>query len=232
MTMIAGVDGCRAGWLCIAEISETGRIDSAVHPTSAELIEQPYRLIAIDIPLGLPEFGSRTCDTIARRMLGRRGCCVFPAPIRALLPCRSLADASAVRRRLEGKGMSAEAWGIVPKIRELDRLLRASPSLQERVREVHPEICFMMWNRGVPFLERKKSSAGKATRAALVAARFGDHAFDHVRKRYPKAAVSDDDIHDAFAALWTAERIANGEAVVIPGEPQRDVAGLRMEISY
>lgn len=90
----------------------------------------------------------------------------------------------------------------------------------------------MMWNRGVPILERKKSPAGKAARGALVAARFGDHAFDHVRSRYPRADVSDDDINDAFAALWTAERMANGEAVAIPEQAQRDVAGLRMEIWY
>jgi predicted RNase H-like nuclease len=165
-------------------------------------------------------------------MLGRRGCCVFPAPIRAVLRSKSPVGASAVRRRLEGKGISAQAWGIVPKVREVDRLLRASPSLQERVREVHPEICFMMWNRGVPILERKKSSAGKAARAALVASRFGDHAFDRIRRRYRKAAVADDDIHDAFAALWTAERMANGEAVTIPDQIQRDGAGIRMEISY
>jgi predicted RNase H-like nuclease len=230
--MITGVDGCRAGWLCIAETTETGSIDSAVHRTAAALTEQPYRWVAIDIPIGLPDSGSRTCDRIARKMLARRGCCVFPAPIRAVLPCGSQADASAVRRRLEGKGMSAQSWGIVPKIQELDLLLTANPSLQERVREVHPEICFMMWNRGVPILERKKSPAGKAARGALVAARFGDHAFDHVRSRHPRADVSDDDINDAFAALWTAERMANGEAVAIPEQTQRDVAGLRMKIWY
>jgi predicted RNase H-like nuclease len=90
----------------------------------------------------------------------------------------------------------------------------------------------MMWNRGVPILERKKSSAGKAARRTLVAMRFGDQAFDRIRRRHAKTAVSDDDINDAFAALWTAERIANGEAVVIPTQTQRDGAGLRMEISY
>ena len=230
MNAIAGVDGCKAGWLSIARTSETGAIDSAVYPTAADLVEQAYRLIAIDIPIGLPDSGSRACDELARRMLGRRACCVFPAPIRPLLRCANQAEASAVRRRWEGKGVSAQAWNIVHKVREVDLLLAANPALQGRVREVHPEISFMTWNQGAALRERKRSAAGKATRAALIASRFGKHAFDEVRVRHGRAQVADDDINDAFAALWTAERIANGTAVVIPAQVERDAAGLRMEI--
>jgi predicted RNase H-like nuclease len=232
MTTVAGVDGCKAGWVCIAGTSETGSIDSAVYRTAAELMAQAYRLIAIDIPIGLPDSGSRTCDKIARKALGRRGCCVFPAPIRPLLLGKGLADASAIRRRVEGKGLSAQAWGIVSKIREVDRLLTTNPSLQDRVREVHPEVSFMAWNHHSPIRDRKKSVAGKAARATLIASRFGGHLFDQVRAKFPRSEVADDDINDAFAALWTAERIANGQAVVIPDQTERDPAGLRMEIWY
>jgi predicted RNase H-like nuclease len=230
MKAIAGVDGCRAGWLSIAWSSETGSIDSTVYATAAELLGRAHRVIAIDIPIGLPDCGSRTCDELARRMLGRRACCVFPAPIRPMLRCANHAEASAVRRRWDGKGVSAQAWNIVHKVREVDLLLAANPALQDRVREVHPEISFMRWNGGAALLERKKSAAGKALRAALIASRFGEHAFADVRARHGRAQVADDDIHDAFAALWTADRIANGIADVIPARVQRDAAGLRMEI--
>jgi predicted RNase H-like nuclease len=234
MTTITGVDGCKAGWLCVTWTSGTGSIASDVYRTAADLLEQHGRdqVIGIDIPIGLPNLGSRACDTIARKMLGRRGCCVFPAPIRPLLLGASHAEASAARKRLEGKGVSAQAWGIVPKIREVDLLLAANPSLQDRVREVHPEISFMTWNRGVPIEERKKSPAGKAARAALIASRFGNDAFDEVRRRYPRAQVADDDINDAFAALWTTERIACGSARVIPESPVFDPAGLRIAVWY
>ena len=47
-----------------------------------------------------------------------------------------------------------------------------------------------------------------------------------------EAQVADDDINDAFASLWTAERILNGSAKVIPDHPCRDPFGLRMEICY
>ncbi len=42
--------------------------------------------------------------------------------------------------------------------------------------------------------------------------------------------VKRDDIVDALAFLVTAKRIADGEAVIRPSEPQLDSTGLRMEI--
>jgi predicted RNase H-like nuclease len=39
-----------------------------------------------------------------------------------------------------------------------------------------------------------------------------------------------DDVLDAFAALWSADRIARGEAINLPAIPPRDSVGLRMEI--
>ena len=43
-------------------------------------------------------------------------------------------------------------------------------------------------------------------------------------------ASNEDDILDAFAALWTAERIALGISQTIPAVPPKDSFGLRMEI--
>ena len=39
-----------------------------------------------------------------------------------------------------------------------------------------------------------------------------------------------DDIIDAFVALWTARRIANGIAVRMPLAPPVDVVGIAMEM--
>jgi predicted RNase H-like nuclease len=38
--------------------------------------------LGIDIPIGLL-YGPRACDLTARKLLGVRGCCIFPAPSRA-----------------------------------------------------------------------------------------------------------------------------------------------------
>ena len=44
--------------------------------------------------------------------------------------------------------------------------------------------------------------------------------------------VAVDDVLDAFAALWTAGRIARGEASTLPISPLRDSQDLPMEIVY
>jgi predicted RNase H-like nuclease len=44
--------------------------------------------------------------------------------------------------------------------------------------------------------------------------------------------VADDDIYDAFAALWTAERIHAGTAEVIPDVPEIDSFGLEMRMWF
>src|SRR2546423_6595600 len=93
---------------------------------------------------------ARSGDARARVRLGRRGCAVSPPPIRPMLAARSHAEASAVRRRVEGKGVSIQAWAIVPKIREADRLLRRHPSYRPIVHEAHPEVCFALLNGGGP----------------------------------------------------------------------------------
>jgi len=84
--------------------------------------------------------------------------------------------------------------------------------------------------------DNKKTPAGRAERMALIARHFGTTAFDtvraHIYAQVPGSKTiryADDDIVDAFAALWTAERIVRGEAVTLPPvRPQ----GLRMEIAY
>ena len=88
MTVIAGVDGCRAGWLCICKETETGNIGHQVHASFQSLINQnPFpKVIAIDIPIGLTDAGQRECDTQARKLLKKpRSNSVFPAPIRPAL---------------------------------------------------------------------------------------------------------------------------------------------------
>ena len=87
MTRIAGVDGCRGGWLCITKDTETGEVTAEVFNSARELFSQDPSpaVLTIDMPIGLPERGSRRCDVEARFVLGPRGRSVFPAPIRPAL---------------------------------------------------------------------------------------------------------------------------------------------------
>jgi predicted RNase H-like nuclease len=233
MTQIAGVDGCPDGWMCIIEDTKIRALDSRIFRTFADLVRNlDAAVIAIDIPIGLTERRARECDIVARRLLGpKRGTSVFPAPIRAALGCASYPEAKGVSQQVQQKGISKQAWMIYPKIREVDDALCADSALRKRVVEVHPEVSFSAW-AGAPIIAGKRTKAGAAERRRLIDRHFGLAAFDTIRGRYLKGQVADDDIADAFAALWTAERIATGEARAIPETPPTDGAGLPMRMVY
>jgi predicted RNase H-like nuclease len=231
---IAGADGCKAGWICLVRQLETGAIEAHCFASARHLLHQQPApaLLCIDIPIGLTDAGPRDCDVAARTLLGPpRASSVFPAPIRPVLEARSWEEACAIRQRLEGKRMSKQAWGIVGKVRDVDRELHSHAALRDRVHEVHPEVSFAAW-AGHAMRHPKRSRTGRAERLALIASYFGPDAYPRVRARFPAKHVAHDDIADAFAVLWTAERIAHGTARTLPVAPPHDPHGLRMEIVH
>jgi predicted RNase H-like nuclease len=128
--------------------------------------------------------------------------------------------------------LSRQTFGILPRIRAVDALLRSNRALRSRVFEVHPELCFYFWNGGHPMRHAKHSSAGLRERCRLVAGVF-DRAPARIRASIPRAQAADDDILDCLAALWTARRIHAGTAVRLPSDPQRierDACGLPMQM--
>ncbi len=231
--VLAGVDGCKSGWIVAYRREEWDEIGTVAVAAVAELFRElrDPNIIAIDIPIGLTESGARDCDLAARSCLGQpRGTSVFPAPIRPLIASSSYAEANALSQQIQSGGISQQAWAIYPKIREVDALLQARPALRERIVEVHPEVSFCHWNGGVPIVAGKRTPEGAAIRRALIDGHFGASVFAEARLRHSRAQVADDDLADAFAALWTAERIARGESVSLPADPPRDATGLPMRI--
>lgn len=229
---VAGIDGCRSGWLCLVLELESGRLEPHILPQIAELLALQPRpvLVAIDVPIGLPDAGPRVCDREARRKLGApRSSSVFPAPARRILEASSYLTACELGQRVDGRKLSRQSWGILPKIREMDAFLRTDPARQTWIREVHPEVSFWAWNAKTPMAHRKKSADGRAEREALIRSKFGD-ALAVAQSKLPRGQYAADDLLDAFAALWTAERIRAGEATTLPSAPPLDAQGLRMEI--
>jgi predicted RNase H-like nuclease len=228
---VVGVDGCRGGWVAVIDAGDRP-LAARVFPTFQALIDFLPRsaLLGVDIPIGLADTGSRGCDVAARKRLGRpRGSSVFPAPLRATLRARTYADACRIRMRIDGKKMSRQAYGILNKIGEVDGHLQRDRGLARRVIEVHPELSFAEWNRGIPLQYAKRKSRGKAERHALIERVWPSQALRlYASLRGTGCAL--DDLHDAFAALWSMRRWA---ASPDPGhrEPQdRDSTGLIMRI--
>ena len=225
---VAGVDGCRGGWVCVDE--RDGELTGRIFSTFKELLDtlRTASIVAVDIPIGLPEQGKRDCDMAVRFHLGRpRASSVFPTPVLGILHEEKYSVANLKHRDIDGRGLSRQAFAILPKIRDVNLLLQPNPSLQTRVREIHPEVCFAVWNWGVSMRHRKASPEGRAERERLIDAEWsGQRAaiLDRLQGAYEY-----DDLNDAFAALWTARRIAAGTARVLGSRPI-DKYGLRMEM--
>lgn len=228
--LIAGVDGCRGGWI-VATAGARGFAswrDLTLHvaPTWTEVINRcrGAARIAVDMPIGLldaAEPGGRPCDRAARRALGRRSSAVFSPPVRGVLAVRTYAEALAASRASSphALGLSKQTWNLVPKIRELDEWM--TPRRQRRVREVHPELVFATLNGG-PVDSRKKDEAGRRERLALLG--FAEH------RAPPIASAAADDVIDALACLDAARRAHERGDDARPRNVQRDSRGLVMEI--
>jgi len=229
-SMLVGVDGCRGGWIAVSDWG--GSLDVGVHENWLSLVDnvKPDALIAVDIPIGLPARGARACDVEARRFLGiPRGSSVFPAPVRACLATGSYETIAARHRRADGRGLSKQAFHLLPKIRQLDEYLLEHTREISRVYEIHPEVSFATWNEGRALQHSKASAAGRAEREQLIDAIWQGER-ERLWARVQGRGCRPDDLNDAFAALWTAVRIARGSARRRPQTMETDEHGLRMEI--
>jgi predicted RNase H-like nuclease len=214
MSTIVGIDGCRTGWLCLTKDLDTGVATSQILQSIDLLLEfDPAPLcIAVDIPIGLPDAGHRNCDREARRLLGwPRQSSVFSAPIRSMLQAADYEEA------------------CVPKIREMDALLKNHPAMVDSVFEVHPELSFWLWNDKSAMVHGKKTLDGRRERESLVDQLY-ERDYVAAREHLKKGAYANDDLLDAFAALWTADRIQRGISIRLPDATDVDSLGIPKRI--
>ncbi len=234
MSWVAGVDGCRGGWF-MARWDGCHVWEGRLFATFAEILEEkPFRICAVDIPIGLPETvrsGGRACDRAARERLGSpRSSSVFSPPARPALRALTHAQANALNGAV---GLSIQAFNLLPKIREVDAVI--TPEWQKSVFEAHPEVSFMA-AAGHPMRWKKRKREGRRERLAVlarVAPGFGGF-FERMRKAHRRRDVALDDIIDAGILCWTARRIVKGRCGTLPGrEPvERDARGLVMAITF
>ena len=232
--LFVGVDGCRKGWITSAVRKH--RIIEIGFSESIQSLWRKHRnadLILIDIPIGLPRKTSRACDLEARRFLKpTSGSCVFPPPCREALQKNSYEEACTENKRITGKKISRQTWGILPKIRDVDDFLNTSPGPRKIIRESHPEVCFRAL-AGNPLGFSKKTPEGALERIEilkryLVNVETGSLEAFH-QHRANGAAL--DDILDAMVVAATAE-LAASRPLTLPPLPVKDDMGLPMEIVY
>jgi predicted RNase H-like nuclease len=225
--MVAGVDGCRAGWV-VAAVPVDGRGPSTVRivpdlgAVVAALEAGQLLHVTVDIPIGLPARDPRAADVLARAQLGPRRSSVFPAPARAVLGATDYADACARSRAACGKALSKQLFNILPKIAEADGAV--TPVLQTRLAEMCPELSFAVLT-GAPMTHAKSTPEGLRQRRVALETVFADAA---VHADRPPRGARADDVLDALVGAWTARRFAAGDHIAFGGD--RDETGLRMEV--
>ncbi len=226
------MDGCSKGWVVACrDLDHPEEVEVTVKRDLAAILDEEPRpgLIAIDMPIGLPDQvgrGGRTAETLAREIIGPLRSSVFPTSARSVVYARDWAEIEAAcAAGIQPFRPSPFARALFGKIRQIDGLLRERPALMDRVFEVHPEVVFARLNGGA-LADSKRTPPGEERRRALLA-EVGIPA-SAMDARPPGAKP--DDVLDALAALVVAEEIAAGHAVPLPNPPERDGCGITMAI--
>lgn len=237
-TWVAGVDGCRAGWIAVLRnVSDPKDLKLQLFEHFADLLSvQPdLKIIAVDMPIGLPDHlgpDGRGAEKAARKHLGMRQSSVFSVPSRAAVyeedyraSCETSLKTSSPPRKV-----SKQCFYLFPKIREIDGLM--TPALQERIHEVHPELAFWRLNEEAEMSLPKKVTSranpeGLDQRRDLLVSKGLPKPF---LDQKPPRGCGRDDLLDAAANSLIAERIFNRQAEPFPENYQRDGKGLRMAI--
>jgi predicted RNase H-like nuclease len=225
---VAGLDGCRNGWVVVTVPADGDAGDAAVEcvpnldDVIAGLDSGRLAAVAIDIPIGLPAVGPRRCDVEARKLIVPRHNSVFLAPARGVLGATTFREALARSREIGGKGISKQLFAILPKIAAVDALMTSDR--QRQLVEVHPEVSFRVL-AGHEMSHHKATPEGRAERLAALRQVFpAIESQSAVRL----AGVAADDVLDAFVAAWSARRWLTKGHVQLGGDV--DERGLRMEM--
>jgi predicted RNase H-like nuclease len=234
MTRVTGIDGAPGGWAVVIMEAERSSIRKIAKLSDFLDSTADFKVIAIDVPIGLLdayEVGGRTCDRAARKLLGRpRGSSVFPAPVRPVLSAKIHTEACDCSRASasQGKGITIQTFNILDKIREVDDLLRERPQLRGVVREVHPEVCFCELV-GKPMTHHKASPSGREERRKALTPCFPE-LNEIVTRGTREQGLPIEDIVDATVACWSALRLAAGQGRSLPDVVPLDAMGLPMAI--
>jgi predicted RNase H-like nuclease len=235
---VGGADGIRGGWFVVLWRPATGTVRRRTVDDVEALLavrEQPA-ILGVDMVIGCPdraEPGGRPCDRQARQLLGHpRGASVFSPPAYDALGAETYDEAQR-RNRASGPdapGLAKQAFYLLPKMHALAE--RMTPTRQEQVREVHPELAFYAMNGNTAVEASKHDADGRTIRADLLEA----HGIPDIREAVEARTdgpVGADDVLDAHAVCWTARRIHEGTADRCPPTDEsapRNDRGLRMEI--
>lgn len=234
---IVGIDGCKFGWIAV-KIDQKGIYEISKHAHFSSVIES-YPLAEkylVDMVIGLSDDKMvRETESLARQFLKPfRTSSVFSPPCRAAVYQSSYDLAKEVNKKTLGKSFSIQAWNIVPKIKEVDEFLFENKTLQGKIFEAHPEVCFAGLNEGLPMKFKKKEKDGIRERIDLLENIFpiAKEIFEEGKSKFLKKDVLPDDVLDALGlAISGLFGIKYGFSFVDPNS-KFDQRNLEMNMIY
>ncbi|MDE0115875.1 MAG: DUF429 domain-containing protein [bacterium] len=230
--LVAGVDAAKGGWvMAVAGTTPGSSVTFSLWPCFAdawaEARSRELVAIGVDMPIGLPAKELRRSDIEARELLGPRRSSLFWTPPLCVLEAADHAEANSLSKSTTGRGLSIQAFHLLPKMREVREVLTPDDLAAEarpQAAEVHPETSFAVL-AGHPMAMPKRQPAGQAERLAALAPEFDN--LDAAPE--PPTGATIDDLLDAAAAAWTARRMAAGTAMIL-GQGKVDETGYPMAI--
>jgi predicted RNase H-like nuclease len=222
--LVAGIDVWRKCW--VAVVLCDGRYEDALVEADLDQLLAGLAGIAaigIDMPIGLTSGTMRReADGAARTFVGPRGSSVFPTYPREVYEAPDYKAARGVCLKLTGGSLSAQAYALGERILEVERSVEGRPD----VREVHPEVSFReMGDRHL--VSRKTCWNGLNERRQLLL----DHGVEMPDEIKSIGNAGAEDVLDAAAAAWSANRIANRTAKSFP-DPPHTANGRQIAIWY
>jgi predicted RNase H-like nuclease len=214
---VIGVDWYKAGW--VAVVLGAAEPEVLIGADLEALIARVdgAACVGVDMPIGVPERGTRESDLAARAFVGKRRNSVFLTPPAVVLEAETYAAANAIAERLlDGKRISQQAWALRRNI----AAVAAVAEVDARVIEVHPEVSFRAMH-GAEVAYAKTTWNGQALRRAALAA----HGIVPGDSLEEAGGVPPADVLDAAAVAWSARRHARGESRALPDGWPRGTAG-------
>ena len=228
---LAGVDGCRAGWILIRWDGQHYSFD--MFPTIKELVDKQPGRVLIDIPIGLGSKGfPRTIEKLMRKELAPRRSTVFNPPVYEALVEADPEIARKINQEVEGKSLSVQTLNICNKIREVDELLSLDPS--RPVYECHPELAFKKLNEDQVVLSKKSTSDGLEERLRILE-KFEPESrmiYKHILDSTQRKHVKPDDIMDALALCITNKLGSASQLDFLVDEHSVNHQGIEIKIAY
>lgn len=235
MTVYAGVDACKGGWVVAKSKTwpcrEAPVLAICADFTSVIALTADCKRVAVDIPIGLSTGKQiRRCDLEAKKLLsGHNTSALFYAPPRETLGAETPVEFQRLHRKARGIGAGLPVWGFLPKVIEANRAM--TRELQNRIVEFHPELT---WFRlAGENLETKHSQEGIAERKKVLR-KFVPELERILRwKDFLGRAAAIDDLLDALVGIGVAKDSLRGSPCRLPNQAEQvDKKGLRMEIWY